>query len=400
MVLLSVLLLTSCGNSLAVNTKETKPAAILTADNPISTPKQPVLEPLTEQSAEQDTEKLTVSFLNVGQADCTLITLGEETLLIDAGDAKSGDKIVEYMQKQNIDDIDYFVTTHPHADHIGSAVTVMNHYPVDILLMPDAERTTKTYQNFITYIEEKDCQKIVPNQHDVYNLGNASFEILSPNDFPYNSNINNASIVLKLNYKDNSFLFMGDAEAPLENALMQNIGANLKADVIKVGHHGSSSSTTESFIQYVLPEIAVISAGQNNQYGHPAQQILNLLIAMNAEVYRTDLDGTITLTSNGEEITVKTHDDIQNNNNVQDSDEYSDTDTNTWSSDEYSDTDSNTWSSNDTENNIEIVVYITNTGTKYHNSGCRYLSKSKIPISLENAQTDGYTPCKVCNPAA
>ncbi len=213
-------------------------------------------------------------------------------------------------------------------------------------------------------------------------MGDAKFIILAPNS-PNYDNLNNYSIVNKVSFGKTSFLFTGDAEGISENEII-NKGFDVKADVLKVGHHGSDTSTTESFLKAVSPKYSIISCGKDNKYGHPDQIVLDRLNKHNIKVYRTDESGTIVITSDGENLTI-----TENVGSIRKSippKVKSEQKTNQKTNTTPPETD-----------NVE-EVYITNTGKKYHRSSCSSLKKSKIPISLKKAKSQGYEPCKRCSP--
>lgn len=255
------------------------------------------VERLGEKSAVGELE---IHFLDVGQADSTLIICDGQTMLIDAALDDQGTKIQNYLQKQGIDRLDYLVLTHPDADHIGSADVIMTKFEIGTIFMSNFEKETKTYKNLFKLIEENNIKYLSPAVGNVYALGSASFQILAPNreyDDP-----NDASIALMITHGENNFLFTGDAEKAAEEDMLAN-GLNLDADVYHAGHHGSKTSSTEEFLDAVSPRYTVISCGIDNSYGLPDAEVLNNLRARYIKVFRTDEQGTIVATSDGEEIT-------------------------------------------------------------------------------------------------
>jgi len=248
---------------------------------------------------------LEVFFSNVGQGDCILLKTDGHNMLIDAGDLGKDQVVLNYLAKNNVTTLDYLVATHPHSDHIGSMPSVIRKMDnISTVIMPDKTHTTKAFENLIDAIEEKDIAVTIPKSGDVFNLGDANIQVLAPNNARY-TNINDYSIVLRVDFGETVFLFTGDAEAKSENEQLQN-RLPLKADVLKVGHHGSSTSSTPKYLDTVSPSYAVISSGANNVYGHPNNEILSYLNAKNVVIYRTDTNGTIVFTSDGEEISVHT----------------------------------------------------------------------------------------------
>lgn len=254
-------------------------------------------------SMESDTNKLlSVHYIDVGQGDSELIQLPNgQNMLIDSGTNESGDDLLSYLDAQNVKKIDYLIATHPHADHIGSMDDVVDKYEIGEIYMPRATTNSKTYERLLTAIDKKGLKIHTAKAKDVlFDKDNISAVILAPNSASY-EDLNNYSVVIKLVYGDNSFLFTGDAEDISENEML-NAKANIRANVLKVGHHGSHSSTTPKFLDAVNPDIAVISCGVDNSYGHPHKETLSALNARHITVYRTDEDGSIILTSDGKNI--------------------------------------------------------------------------------------------------
>ena len=244
---------------------------------------------------------LSVHFLDVGQGDSTFIVLPSgKTMLIDAGESQYGNLIVNYIKAKGYSTIDYLIATHPHADHIGGMSQVIEQLQVSSVYMPNATTTTQTYTDLLTAIKNAGLQISIAKA-GVYlvDSDNLAVSILAPNSTQY-EDLNNYSAVIQLTYKNNAFLFMGDAETLSEN----EITADVNADVLKIGHHGSDSSTGQAFLNKVLPKYAVISVGAENSYGHPTEATLNKLSAAGVMTYRTDKDGTIVFTSDGTNISV------------------------------------------------------------------------------------------------
>ena len=248
-------------------------------------------------------DELEVHFIDVGQADCTLIKCNGYTMLIDAGLDDQGTKIQNYLQKQGIDRLDYLILTHSDIDHIGSADVIMTKFDIGTIFMSDFEKETKTYKNLLKLIEENDIRYLSPAVGNVYAFGSASFQILAPND-DYEKP-NNTSIAFLLTHGENTFLFTGDAEKDAEADILNN-GLNIKADVFHAGHHGSRTSNTQEFVDAVMPRYAVISCGVDNAFGLPDAEVLNRFREKEMMVYRTDEQGTIIAVSNGEKITFNT----------------------------------------------------------------------------------------------
>lgn len=244
-----------------------------------------------------DDGMLQIHYINVGQADCALITLGDKTMLVDAGDEEHDDTVVQYLKAHNITELYYAVGTHPHEDHIGGLDSVIREFEINTLLMPNAEHDSPSFESVLDAMEDKNLQAESPKIGDTYAFGDAEFTILNSVDSTP-ENLNNASIVLRLVYGEQSYIFTGDAEKAVEYQMMDS-GLTLKSNVLKVGHHGSTTSSLEKFVLAVDPDIAVISVGADNSYGHPHEKIVNRLNRLNIKTYRTDLNGTIIISTDG-----------------------------------------------------------------------------------------------------
>jgi len=326
--------------------------------------------------------EMKVNFIDVGQADSILIELpNKQTMLIDAGTNEAGATVVNYIKSLGYTKLDYVIGTHPHEDHIGGMDDVIKSFSIGKIYMPKATTTTQTYEDVLTTIQNKKLKiSTAKSGVNIIKNTNLTADIIAPVKDSY-QDLNNYSAVVKIAYGTTSFLFMGDAETESEN----QITANIKADVLKVGHHGSNSSTSTTFLKKVSPKYAVISVGKGNSYGHPADTTIAALKTAGATVYRTDLDGTIIVQSDGKNITVnKKASPVKS--------------TAPPASLNSSPSSSISTPQTATDNQSE-TVYVTRTGKKYHRNGCRYLSKSKIPMSLSEARKF-YEPCSVCNPPA
>lgn len=243
---------------------------------------------------------LKIHFIDVGQADSILIEQGSEAMLIDAGNNDDAEVLKAYLNGQNIEELKYFVGTHKDEDHIGSADIVINSFKVNKVYFPKQTATTRTFEDFVKSVKNKGLKLTVPSVGESFKLGEATVTVLAPNSSSY-EDANDYSIVLKVTYGNTSFLFTGDAEAVSENEMLSK-WMDLSADLLKIGHHGSRSSTTEAFLNKVNPKYAVISVGKDNSYGHPTEEVMNRLKAHNIAVYRTDENGTIVATSDGKNI--------------------------------------------------------------------------------------------------
>ena len=245
-------------------------------------------------------ETLSIYFLDVGQADSILIRLNGQNMLIDAGNNEDGPLLVNYFKELGIEDFKYVVATHPHEDHIGGMDDIINNFNIDTFYMPDKITTTKTFEDVLDALENKNMKYNTLNDGDKFNIDDANFEVIS-GGFT-NSDINDSSIVLKLVYLNNSFLFTGDATRNVENKILDK---DIKSDVLKVGHHGSKYSTTDKFLDKVSPKYAIISVGKDNIYNHPSSNTITKLENKGIKIYRTDSLGTIILDSDGNNINIK-----------------------------------------------------------------------------------------------
>ena len=259
---------------------------------------------------ESSMQSLTIHFIDVGQADAILIKIGNDAMIIDAGNNGDGDKISTYLKQQGVTNLNYVIGTHPHEDHIGGLDIIIRDYKVDKVFLPNYIIPTKTFEDVLLAIKDKNMKITKPVVGTEYALGEAVFTIICPNSLDYGDNANNYSIGIKLKYGKNTFLMAGDAEIKSEAEMIIN-GVNLKADVLKISHHGSGSSTSKEFLKLVDPTYAVISVGKDNQYGHPDDKVLSLLVEDDVQIYRTDEQGTIIVTSDGENISFQCENSIQ-----------------------------------------------------------------------------------------
>ena len=340
------------------------------------------------------TDALRIYFLDIGQGDCTILTQGDHAMLIDAGDNDKGTAVQSYLDYLGIEDLDYAVLTHPDADHIGGADVVLYKFDCDTILMPDAPTDTRTYDDVIQAMNAKGESAVHPDPGDVYEFGDASFTILAPVQ-SYDDN-NDNSIVLRLDHGENSFLFTGDAESQAEADILAS-GADVDADVLKAGHHGSSTSTSDAFLSAVSPDYTVISCGEGNSYGHPHAETLNKLRQNGITVFRTDEQGTIIAESDGREIIWST----APSESWQSGEPAGSTGSGSSASSETGTSDADTAAPPRQEN----TTYVLNTNTmKFHLPDC----SSAGDISEQNRETtdqtrdeliaEGYAPCGRCNP--
>jgi competence protein ComEC len=244
--------------------------------------------------------ELKVSFIDVGQADSILLQQGDKFMLVDAGNNGDAELVRDYLTSQGVKELQYFIGTHKDEDHIGGADGVIDSFTVGKVYFPKQTATTKTYKDFVAAVKNKGLSLTVPKIGEQFELGEASVTVLAPNSSEYEDS-NDYSIVVKVTFGSTSFLLTGDAEAASEKELAAS-GRDLSSTVLKVGHHGSLTSTSQAFLDKVNPTYAVISAGAENKYGHPAQETMDKLKTKGIKVFRTDEQKTIVATSNGKEI--------------------------------------------------------------------------------------------------
>ncbi|MTI94587.1 MAG: MBL fold metallo-hydrolase [Firmicutes bacterium] len=250
--------------------------------------------------------ELSVHFIDVGQGDAILIKAPEANVLIDGGTRGAGADVVNYLRRQGVSRLDIVIGTHPHEDHIGGLLTVFDELTVDEVWDPGVPHTSQTYENYLDAIIANDINFVEARagMAPVGLGGGASLTVLHPAE-PSRSNLNEASIVVRLSFGSDSFMFTGDAELGSEREIL-GAGYPVRSAVLKAGHHGSSTSTGPDFFQVVRPRYVVISCGTGNQYGHPHRETLEMLRGADVEVFRTDLHGTVVMHSDGEGLSIST----------------------------------------------------------------------------------------------
>ena len=263
----------------------------------------PEIEYRQEEQVKIDPNNLIIHFVDVGQGDCILISKNNEHVLIDAGNNEDGPLLVEYFKELGIKKFKYVIATHAHEDHIGGIDNVINNFELGHYYMPNVITTTKTFEDVLDALLAKKKAFETPNIGDKFKLSDTEFEVLYLGSDK--SDLNNTSIVLKLTYKNTTYLFMGDATDKVEKILI-NEGKDLESDVLKIGHHGSQYSSTAAFLKQVSPRYAIIQVGQDNDYDHPKQITIDKLEKLKTLTYRTDKHGTIILTSDGDNISFET----------------------------------------------------------------------------------------------
>lgn len=259
-----------------------------------------------ETSETAETE-LQVHYIDVGQGDCILIKSGDDTLLIDCGEVGKGNTVKAYLDSEGITQLDYVIGTHPHSDHMGCMDKIVEYYDIGELILPHLDDsdvpTTKYFERFLNAAENKSLEITEAELGRIFDIGEAKCEIIAPCSDDYN-NTNNYSVGIIMRHGENSFIFTGDAEKSAEKEMIDS-GKLADIDVYKAGHHGSDTSSSEEFLEIIKPDIAVISCGEGNSYGHPCDITLENLSKYTDKVYRTDLSGTIVITSDGSKLSVE-----------------------------------------------------------------------------------------------
>lgn len=323
--------------------------------------------PLPGSSASPVEGALEVHFLDVGQGDAALLLCDGASMLIDGGNVADSSLVAAYLQDHEISRLDYIVCTHGHEDHVGGLSGALNTATVDTVFSPVQNFDSKAFRDFVHYTKLQGNTITIPAPGDRFSLGSAQVEVLAPlQDY---EDTNNTSIVLKITHGSVSFLFTGDAESLSEEDMIE-AGLDLNATVLKVGHHGSNTSTSYRFLREVLPEYAVISVGEGNSYGHPHEEVLSRLRDADVTLYRTDMQGHIIAISNGERVAFTTQRTAKA-------------------------------PTNPTEK-APTSYYIGNLRSlKVHLPTCTSLPAEQNQIrfdTLDEALKDGYSPCSACRP--
>lgn len=257
---------------------------------------------LTQDSKVPKDSKLMISYMDVGQGDAAYIKVNGNDILIDAGPRSNSKELLEQLKAKNIDDFELVIATHPHEDHIGGMVDVFKEYEVKAFYSPKITHTTKTYENLVKAVKDEGLKTKELKGGMVIDLGEgAKFEVFTPQKSEYEE-LNDYSPIMKLSFSDTSYLFTGDAEKLAEEEALAKYKNSLDSDVIKFGHHGSSSSSSNAFIEAVSPKYGIISCAKDNKYGHPHRETLDIIKKYNIKTFRTDTEGEIILTSDGKSI--------------------------------------------------------------------------------------------------
>lgn len=252
---------------------------------------------ITKDFVSDNQENLKVYFFDVGQADSILVMNKNQTMLIDAENNEDGEILVENLRTLGVTKIDYLIGTHPHEDHIGGLDNIIKNFEIGTIYMPKVQTNTKTFEDVLDAVAEKNLSITTPKINDTFSVGESKCKILSVEN--NSKDLNSCSIVIQMKFDTLSYLFMGDAEEKVEKTILEEFNnannntyiseeESIKANILKVGHHGSDTSSSENFLKAVAPEIAVISVGIDNSYGHPNQIVLDRLNQIGSKIYRTD----------------------------------------------------------------------------------------------------------------
>ena len=322
------------------------------------------------QQPAADSTGLTVHYIDVGQADSILLQCDGSNMLIDGGNVGDSQLVVSYLQDQGVKKLDYVVATHAHEDHVGGLAGVLARYQTAAVWCPVEEYDSSCFEDFVTYAEKQGRELYCPQPGSTWTLGSTKITVLGPvKDY---DDPNNTSIVLRVDYGKTSFLFTGDAETQSENDIL-DAGFDVSATVLKVGHHGSETSTGYRWLRSVMPQYGVISCGTDNDYGHPHDEPLSRLRDAEVQVYRTDLQGHIVCTSDGTTVTFTTQKTAAVTNPTE---------------------------IDGSGQNAHAESFIGNTNSKkFHLPTCSSLPSEKNRITFktyEEAVAEGYTPCGSC----
>ena len=338
---------------------------------------------------------MAVHFIDVGQGLAILVQSGGENLLYDGGNRAHADEVVQYLKNQQVETIDYMISSHYDEDHLGGLVKCLDNFEVEHVLGSDYVHTSDLFNTFMNTATAHAIIVEYPSVGDTYEFGTGSFTVMAPDGISQNSNDN--SVVIRLVNGNNSFMFMGDAEETSEQDMIST-GMNLDCDVLSVGHHGSASSTTWDFLEATSPSYAVISCGINNQYNHPSADTMGRLSDMGIPVFRTDKQGTIIAVSDGTNISWS----------QEPCNDYSSGDSSVNAS--AGGTGGNSWQEETTtsdpvpeqeeSNNADLgtMVWIPATGEKYHSiPNCGRMNPDTArQVSRSEAEVMGYGPCSKC----
>lgn len=329
-------------------------------------------QPTTEFTAavpDVEGEKLIVHFIDVGQADCALLEYGDYHMLIDGGNKEDGQLVVSYLEQQGVAELDAVVCTHAHEDHVGGLPSVLAVYPTGAVYAPTKTYSSNIFDDFLYYTDQQGLEVTIPAPGSRISAGDLEITVLGPTE-SY-AETNNTSIVLMVTYGETSFLFTGDMETSAENDMLDYWGSEIdwNVDVLKVGHHGSDTSTGYRFVNEVMPTYGVISVGTGNSYGHPCEEPLSRLKQAGVTIFRTDELGHIIATSDGTQVIFTWEDQSAQPEDVEPA-------------------------------QTAAATYIGNKNSKkFHTEDCSSLPKEENRVyfdSYEEAIDEGYTPCGSC----
>ena len=337
---------------------------------------------------------MAVHFIDVGQGLAILVQSGGENLLYDGGNRSHADEVVQYLKNQQVETINYMISSHYDEDHLGGLVKCLDTFEVEHVLGSDYVHTSDLFNTFMNTATAHAIIVEYPSVGDTYEFGTGSFTVMAPDGISQNSNDN--SVVIRLVNGNNSFMFMGDAEETSEQDMIST-GMNLDCDVLSLGHHGSASSTSWDLLEATSPSWAVISCGLNNTYGHPAAETMGKLSDMDIPVFRTDDQGTVIALSDGNTIswTQEPCNDYTSGSEKQSTDSSAD------QSEQYTNDAAATESyaaETDTSDTKGRMVWISATGSKYHSiPDCGNMNPNKATQETESqALSQGYEACKKC----
>ena len=318
----------------------------------------------------------TVNFIDVGQALSVLVTCDGQSMLYDGGNVADGSLVVSYLESAGVTRLEYVICSHAHEDHVGGLAAVLAKFPAGHVYAPVTQNDTQCFQDFVKYTQQQGLNVEIPAVGTSWQLGSATVQVLGP--VAQYDDTNDTSLVLRIDYGQTSFLLTGDMEQKAESDLV-NSGANLDVDVLQVGHHGSETSTGYVFLNSALPEVGVISVGEGNSYGHPSENTLSRLRDAGVDVWRTDLAGTVTITSDGTNYTVSSE---------------------KYAAPEQQNPTLTDGSGQQSSSTQTIQAYIGNANSKkFHLPSCSNLPDPANQVlfsSYEEAVQAGYTPCGNC----